>query len=78
MSSPSDERAKALHALSERVAAVVVNVPYIRQTLEGARFFPGIPIETLNALAEVLKVLAEVESACAQAVLQFDRLRRVI
>lgn len=78
VASPSDERAQALHALAERVGVVVVSVPYVRETLEQARFFPGIPIDCLNALADALKVLTEVDTACRDCVTLFDRVRRVL
>lgn len=78
VASPADERAQALHQLAEKVGVVVANVPFIRQTLEDARYFPGIPPEVLNALALALQVLADCELACAQAVALFDRVRKVV
>ncbi len=78
VASPAEDRALALHALAEKVSVIVVDVPYLRQVLEQARYYPGIPTEVLNVLAEALAVLTSMEVAAAATVPLFERVRKVV
>ena len=66
-----------IHQLAEKVGVVCLGAHHLRQTVDQARYVPGIPVEVLNALVDTLKVLADLNVACGQAVVLFDRLRKV-
>lgn len=72
------ERLEAVHELAERVTIVLTNVPSLRDLLERLRYFPGLPPDGLNELAEALRILDDVDRACRGSVALFDRLRRVV
>lgn len=74
--SPAEERQAAVHALAEKVGIVVMSVPYLRQTIEQALASEGRVKEAL--LDEALKLIAETEAACMEAVALFGELRKVL